>query len=196
MQEICLGDYLAFLDKQPAEGFKRGDADRFLRDNVVSQADIAPYIFFREETYSRNLVAQRHTYEVLVISWLPGQRSPIHDHFGQRCWIRILSGQLSVRNYRYPENSTAPPTPLGPEEKVPCPSQIHVDDDMGIHSISNSSALPAISIHVYASPLSHCRIFNEVTQEFEVVSLGYSTSFGKVVPSHPPALQHKMDRGH
>jgi Cysteine dioxygenase type I len=42
--------------------------------------------------YVRTLVFERAHVEVLVMAWLPGQRSPIHDHAGSACGVRVVAG--------------------------------------------------------------------------------------------------------
>ena len=51
----------------------------------VSCADLAPFIRFSDQSYTRNLVRAGRHYNVLVLCWKNGQRSPIHDHKGSSC---------------------------------------------------------------------------------------------------------------
>ena len=52
---------------------------------------------------------------------------------------------------------------------------VYIDDGKGIHSIANASKKPAVSLHLYAGPVSRCRIYNEKVGLFEWVELSYFT---------------------
>jgi len=47
---------------------------------------------FDERTYQRNLIHCNETYEVLVLCWRSGQRSPIHDHGESSCGVLVVEG--------------------------------------------------------------------------------------------------------
>lgn len=188
MRNISLKNYLGFLNSQSEDNFRQGRADAFLKENVIAEDDLAPYIFFREECYGRNLIAKSNRYELLVLSWLAGQRAPIHDHYGQRCWMWIFSGELAFRNYATPEADDDRLVPMGEVEIRTAPSQVYIDDSIAVHSIANGSKRPALSLHLYAGPVPKCRIYNERTKHFETVSLAYFTAMANPVPSSRPDL--------
>ncbi|MBI3294811.1 MAG: cysteine dioxygenase family protein [Deltaproteobacteria bacterium] len=190
MKEIPLREYLAFLDSQSPADFRDGTADEFLAGHCLPEDELAPFIFFREETYGRNLVAKSDKYELLILTWLANQRTPIHDHFGQRCWMTILSGELSFRNYETPKDFNAPLVPLGGVQKVGKSNQVYIDDTLAVHSIANAAKQPAISVHLYAGPVPRCSIYNEKAHKFETITLGYFTYLGEpVLSTHPEAHQ-------
>lgn len=186
MQQILLKDFCAFLDTLSRNDFKNGKADAFLKEAAVKMDDLAPFIYFREETYARNLVAKSDKYELLILSWLSEQRTPIHDHFGQRCWMWVFSGELSFKNYEVPRADDSPLVPMGPVESVEAPSLIYIDDDISVHSIANASKRPALSLHLYAGPVPQCRVYNERTKVFETVKLQYFTYLGNPIPIKVP----------
>jgi cysteine dioxygenase len=49
---------------------------------------------FTETDYHRELVGQRDGAEIWLLSWLPGQITPIHDHGGAHSACTVLSGEL------------------------------------------------------------------------------------------------------
>lgn len=58
----------------------------------VADADFRRAIAFGDKTYRRNLLHAGPAYHALVLCWRPGQRSPIHDHSGSSCAVRVLQG--------------------------------------------------------------------------------------------------------
>ena len=99
MKSIPLEEMLAFLRAQSHQSFCRGAVDGFLETHAVTPASLAPFTYFREDTYARNLIARTDRFELIVIAWLPRHRTPIHDHGGQRCWMWVDTGELTFANY-------------------------------------------------------------------------------------------------
>jgi len=54
--------------------------------------EIGEHLIFGEEGYRRNLIQEGEGYQVLALCWKGGQRSPIHDHVGSNCAVKILKG--------------------------------------------------------------------------------------------------------
>src|SRR5438105_9405311 len=63
-----------------------------LADTSISVHDVREFLCFSPERYTRNLVRSGPWYNLLVLCWRNGQRSPIHDHLGSSCGMRILQG--------------------------------------------------------------------------------------------------------
>lgn len=183
MKPIPLEEMLVFLRGQSREDFRSGAADRFLEIHSVVPETLAPFTYFREDTYARNLVARTERFELLVIAWLPKHRTPIHDHGNQRCWMWVDTGELCFSNYQNAP-ATNPDGPFtlvrqGPCETLAAGSRVYIDDAKGIHSIANASKKPAISLHLYAGPVGKCRIYDECTKRFEWKTLEYHTVPGR-----------------
>ena len=58
----------------------------------VNIKDVSDHLRFGDKNYLRNLVREGPWYHLLVICWRSGQRSPIHNHAGSTCGLRILDG--------------------------------------------------------------------------------------------------------
>src|ERR1700753_422341 len=87
------------------------------------------------------------TYELWLISWLPGQSTGFHDHGGANGAFGVVWGALDEHVVtRGVVSSTANPVPAG---KVRSFGPRHV------HDVRNSSAgSVAVSVHAYSPPLS------------------------------------------
>ena len=40
----------------------------------------------------------------LILVWTPGKESPVHDHAGSHCVMKVLQGSLKETRYRWPEH--------------------------------------------------------------------------------------------
>jgi cysteine dioxygenase len=117
----------------------------------VDCAELAEHVRFSDQQYARNLVRNGPWYHLLVLCWKNGQRSPIHDHAGSTCGVRVLRGVLTETTFALTPNGHV--KAIGSrdlaEGKV-CGTQ---DDDL--HQISNLQAGDAdlVTLHVYTPPL-------------------------------------------
>lgn len=166
--------FLSFLHSLDSHKFKTQVVDDYLSKHRLTEDDFSDYSHFRQDGYGRNLVEKNKNFELLVLTWLPDQRTPIHDHAGQRCWMVLLAGELYFRNYEYPKLG-ASLVPLGKGETHRAPVAAYIDDSIGVHSINNASSQKAMSVHLYAGPIPRCQIYNEVTRRLEWTELSYHT---------------------
>ena len=61
-------------------------------DTPITLDDLAAYLIFRPERYVRNLLHAGPAYQALVLCWRNGQRSPIHNHRGSNCGVKVFRG--------------------------------------------------------------------------------------------------------
>jgi cysteine dioxygenase len=117
---------------------------------------------FLDGDYARNLVLRTPHFELLVLCWLPGHSSTIHDHAGSLNAIRVRSGELTSRVFR-PVAGAEPgagPVELAAEDRVgPAEALVGVDRG-GIHQLGNSSDAPLVTVHVYAPPLLELNVYD------------------------------------
>ncbi len=53
--------------------------------DILNQIDYTPYIQFDNTKYNRIPLHQTSDYEVILICWKAGQKTPIHDHPEHTC---------------------------------------------------------------------------------------------------------------
>jgi predicted metal-dependent enzyme (double-stranded beta helix superfamily) len=117
----------------------------------------------RPETYARRLLHRDPggRYTAIVMTWGPGQGTPVHDHGGLWCVEGVVDGLISVTRYdvepqpgdRYRvaagETVTAG---LGEAGRLIPPTDHHV--------IANAlSDRPSVTLHVYGGELDACHVF-------------------------------------
>src|SRR4051812_27435697 len=76
----------------------RPDVERLaeeLSNFDIELADLAEHLHFSPAAYKRNLVRAGPQYHAWLLCWKNGQRSPIHDHRGSACVVRVLRGTLT-----------------------------------------------------------------------------------------------------
>ena len=147
---ICLDEFFAFMDRYP-ERVPLDELERKLRELDITYDDVREYARFADDGYQRNLMHEGPGYHALVLCWKNGQRSPIHDHRGSSCGVRVLKGIATETLFTLGTDGLVSPTTTRelPEGAV-CGSQ---DDD--IHQVSNLQPGDAdlVTLHVYSPPL-------------------------------------------
>jgi cysteine dioxygenase len=130
--------------------------ERLLRELRVEAHDLGDAVSIDGGGYVRTLVFENAHFEVLVMAWLPGQRSPIHDHAGSACGVRVVSGRAREQLYRLRSDGYAEAT----VERFLGPGGTTAAFDRDIHDFGNATAAPAsprdilVTLHVYSPPLA------------------------------------------
>lgn len=120
---------------------------RSLLQAEIEAADLRDWETFHHsatDSYGRQLVYAGEYFEVMVMSWLPGDVSAIHDH-GQAQWGAVQCfGRGTHTVYRLVENTLSIEA-----ETTLLPAQIVRVNHSLIHQMSNYSQKPFLSLHVY-----------------------------------------------
>jgi cysteine dioxygenase len=138
-----------------------------LRELQMSIEDVSRWVLFGPNAYRRNLMHAGPSYQALILCWRSGQRSPIHDHRGSSCGLRVLKGTaletvftrtrsgmvFAMRSAEHPAGSV-------------CATQ-----DADIHQVSNlaDDGSDLVTLHVYSPPLLSMgtyTLFDPVVREF------------------------------
>jgi cysteine dioxygenase len=140
--------YLDSLDERAA----LADLAARVRACDIDLEELLPFVRFSEKTYSRNLVRAGTWYNLLVLCWRNGQRSPIHDHRGSSCAVRVLKGVLTETRFDFAPNGHI--KAMGSRDFEAGSVIASFDDD--VHQVSNlqAGAADLITMHVYSPPLN------------------------------------------
>src|SRR5262245_2954338 len=104
-----------------------------LARHELSCEDVPNHPDFSSRHYARNLVRASDWYYLLVLCWRNGQRSPIHDHAGSTCGVRVLRGTLTETRFTFAPNGMVVAT--GSQEHAP--GSIIGSEDQDLHQVSN-----------------------------------------------------------
>jgi cysteine dioxygenase len=142
-----LFDYLDGLQAQAP----LAELTSVLAEIPVTDEDVADFIRFSERGYTRNLVRSGPWYSVLVLCWKNGQRSPIHDHKGSSCGVRVLRGTLTETLFDFAPNGHVKAT----FSRDALPGSVIGSEDSDIHQVSNlqDGNADLVTLHVYSPPL-------------------------------------------
>lgn len=144
---FALLDFLDHLERPPALEVLTAQ----LADLEVDWRELKPHVHYSARTYCRNLIRSSQHYNLLVLCWKNGQRSPIHDHRGSSCAVRVLKGVMTETLFDFAANGHIKATT---SRDMPAGSIVgSVDQDM--HQVSNLQAGDAelITLHLYSPPL-------------------------------------------
>ncbi len=137
------------------------------------------HVVFGEDAYRRNLYRTGAAYQALVLCWRPGQASPIHDHLGSSCGVRVLAGVATEVGYRR--------TPAGPLEvvrrrQIPA-GAICATEDEDIHEMANfqEDGSHLVTLHIYSPPL---RIMRNFSLDGRLTEVWHEPTYA----AHGPAL--------
>jgi len=136
-----------------------------------------PYLYFNEERYTRNCIARDDYFELVLLCWEQGQKTAIHCHNNQECWVKVVAGSFAEELYRV--NDATGTMEYISTEILSQHDVTAVEDANIFHNLTNISRGRSISLHLYMKPIEECRIYDAETSQIKRVSLSYDTLAGK-----------------
>jgi cysteine dioxygenase len=170
-----LAELDGYTDRIPLDVLKA-----WLSRNEVTLGMVRSYTKFSAEHYVRNLLHSGPAYQALVICWHSGQRSPIHDHRGSSCAVKVISGVATETIFARAANGMYFATSshqLAAGDS--CASQ-----DADVHQMSNLQAegTDLVTLHIYSPPLFRMNMFSlvdpKVVQFFDPVNEEFASGAG------------------
>lgn len=156
-------------------------------------------LFDEDKKYTRNLVAtDGKTFTLLLLCWNPSKGSPVHDHSGSQCLLRVIAGQLREVLYAPVSKIDSLDRPLVVREShlIASPSVTLMNDAIGLHKVENPTDQPAVTLHLYIPPYSECHCFLDETNKACTSSVTFHSVNGKLVNPTPGHswLSDKLNR--
>jgi len=186
--DMCLPQLLKDLDNyldDANNGFEDSSHLKDLLSNLkYKEEEWKKYIFESSEHYTRNLVASKDfVYDLILLCWMPGQKSAVHDHRTSGCWMRVLQGELTETRYRQTGTETMP----GSLEKLTAetfssPMTFYINNSIGVHSVANTGTIPAYSLHLYSPPITECEVW--IGSQPHMFKTSLHSIYGIRMPSH------------
>ncbi|MGQ0736010.1 MAG: hypothetical protein ACT4QD_20445 [Acidobacteriota bacterium] len=117
----------------------------------------------RQDGYARRLLyqdpAQRFT--AVVMTWGPGQGTPVHDHGGLWCVEGVVDGEMTVTQFDVTaEGDAFRVTPIGRPMTAGVGTAGRLIPPTDFHVLANARPTDSsITLHVYGGSLEGCRVF-------------------------------------
>lgn len=124
----------------------------------VSFNDLKHYVRFKDDAYQRVLICSGEQYEMLVVCWKSGQRSPIHDHAHSTCCFRVMRGVCTETVFDF--------SPCGQvvarESRNLKEGYMAASQDTDTHQVSNlqPAGQDLVTLHIYSPPLQAMRKYS------------------------------------
>lgn len=148
---------------------------RMLGDYATAHGDWKRFALFDATTYARNLVRRDELYELMVVCWGMWQESPIHCHAGQNCWMAVLEGDIEEIHYKAPSSGGLE---KGRTSVFRAGSVAYINDEIALHKVRPAAGLTGVTLHLYASPIEACNVYDEVSGRVVPRELGYHSVAG------------------
>ena len=120
-------------------------------DLGIEIEDLEEHVRFSERGYARNLIRTGEWYHAWVLCWKNGQRSPIHNHAGSSCCVKVLRGTATETLFEFAPNGHV--KALFSRDHLE--GTILGSEDADMHQVSNLQAGDAqlVTLHIYSPPL-------------------------------------------
>jgi cysteine dioxygenase len=138
----------------------------WLVDSHLTASELSYYLVFHRDRYVRNLVHEGPGYQALVLCWRNGQRSPIHNHRGSNCGVKVLRGVATETIFTRAPNGMI----VADRSHDFMPGEICASADADIHQVSNLQAGGAdlVTLHIYSPPLLRMDVYSLETNAISV----------------------------
>ena len=147
------------------------DFPKILRKAQLSLEELHTYATWELNAYTRNCLARNEKFEIILLCWDSGAQTPIHDHGGKDCWVYQVQGCIDEIRFEKIGNHLTESNRIN----IQAGGLSFINDKMGYHAIHNNSGQKAMSLHIYASPIDSCMVFNKATACFEEKNMSYNS---------------------
>ncbi|MBL0127903.1 MAG: cysteine dioxygenase family protein [Flavobacteriales bacterium] len=127
---------------------------------AIPSRDLEPYFRWNTRHYTRTCILRNDDFELLVICYEPGQRTSIHDFNSETAWVHPVIGELVEERFSIEPNGGLEPV---------SEAHFHPGDldrftkGSSIHRFTNRGPGRAVTVNLYAKPMSQWRVYDERT---------------------------------
>lgn len=143
----------------------------------ISPEDLSEYAHFSDQTYTRNCIMRTQDFELLLLCWNKGQKTSIHSHDGEECWVYLAEGKLREKRFKESADSIEKID----DTKMSQSRLSYMNDHMGYHSLENIADDKSMSLHLYVSPIDECKVYDEEQEKFKDKDLKYYSYEGEIL---------------
>jgi cysteine dioxygenase len=195
---VSAADLVETVRSFESEPITRDRVLTYLQEIALDRGSLDPFVHFRDDIYTRNLIYRDELFEIMAVCWRPGQRTVIHTHNGQLGWMSVEKGALAVINYKWLSCNAADnqnvvgmdclagATELDLERRDvqechPGGAINTVDKVQTIHQVVVQGREPVVSLHIYSRPIDSCVAFDIEKRQCYRRQLSFFSRYGRVV---------------
>lgn len=197
-QTVSAAHLVETLRSFESEPITRDRVLHYLQEVGVDGRSLDPFVHFRDDMYTRNLIYRDDLFEIMAVCWQPGQRTVIHTHNGQLGWMTVEKGALAVVNYKWLSCNAADNQNLAGLDCLAGASELDlerrevqechpggpvntVDKVQTIHQVVVQGREPVVSLHIYSRPIESCVAFDLEKRRCYRRPLSFYSKYGKVI---------------
>jgi len=147
---LALRDRILASPAGSERALTRDELIEFARSVDHEKLDLDGYCDAKKECYARNRVMLNEFMELVVICWLSGQTSAVHDHGKSNCLYLVLEGEMEEELFELPADGGEP---VATTSRTFARSDITIAAMDDIHRISNANETKLVTLHMYSPPL-------------------------------------------
>ena len=142
-----------------------GELQRWLERTELTLEHVRPFLRFDPGHYVRNLMYAGPCYQALVLCWKSGQRSPIHDHTGSSCAVKVIEGVATETTFARAANGML----FAVSSRQLAAGHTCASQDDDVHQMSNLQAdeQDLITLHIYSPALVYMNMYSIVAASVE-----------------------------
>lgn len=178
MQRLSLSQLVERLERFDPKNISLANVQPIVGDGALDEATLRPFIGTRNDHYARRHVHRGRWFDVMVLTWAPGQYTPVHNHAGNLGWVRLVRGQIREETFRLVPGASLPNAAVAadPADKGGCVgleatgdavitslgAVATADQKRAIHRLGNPAGEKdfTVTLHVYSLPHDCCLSFD------------------------------------
>lgn len=129
---------------------------QLLRRLEFTDQELDQYTHFSSEGYTRHCFRNTGDWEVLLLCWDVNQKTPVHAHGGQECWVMVVRGQIEENIFEQQDEDLS----LKSNKICEQGNISYMNDEIGLHTLGAHNGR-AVTLHLYAKPIGECKIFDQ-----------------------------------
>lgn len=156
---------ITILEQKPA----RGSYLDVMQSIDIPLREFEKYYSWDKDAITRNCLVKTDDFELLLICYEKGQKTPIHDFYSQQAWINMIHGKLCEDRFRVSEDGM----------KLEQLSSITLSTNdysfmnkVGIHQYRNVYESRSVSLNLYSKPITDWTEYDKKAQK-KIVKIKY-----------------------
>ena len=122
----------------------------------LQRRDFERHIHPNPTLYHREILETSEDFQLLILTWMAGQKSPIHNHRGSQCIVHVLQGFAIETVYDLNRDGSFSDT-----ARCYPPGSVIGGADADIHTIENAANASEhlVTMHIYFPALEQMELF-------------------------------------